>query len=413
MIEIISEYFYCLIYVLALTFTVVYLSQERVALKRVILIVPIYAMINYAVTGANTNVFWKFVSINLISLLLDCFYTFYLFSKLRKDGIFYAALVNLLNIFSVNSIIYLINVIKGYNQQIAMMFSLERLTMVVLINLSVIGIVIGLNKLKIIPKSNIINTQLKLFVMLNIIVYSAMVIIYSIAKIDLVNLITVLVFILLIMWAVFLKILAMYVEATVKNEELIMEEISNKYIDKYIEFYKHESDNLRKLKHDLKNHRNVLENLNKMNRYQEYIDEVFQEVMQSDYIESGNIYLDACLYAKQQEYPNIIFDYNIGITGLEFNEKDLTSLLFNLIDNACSEAMKNDRHVYLMIKYVNKKLVIIVKNKCLIKPTFISTKGSKHGYGLRIIKNIVNKYDGDLSMNYHDNQVIFKIKINT
>lgn len=413
MIKIISEYFYCLIYVLSLTSTVIYLSQEEVSLKRLILFVPIYAMINYLVTGVNTSNYWEFISINLISLICDCFYVSYLFGKLRKEGIFHATLVNLLYIFSVNSIIHVINIFIKFNRQITLTYSVERLIMVGLINLSVIGIVVGLNKLKIIPKNNIISTQFELFVMINIIVYSAMLIIYNIGVINLVDLITVLVFILLIMWAVFLKILAMYVEMTIKNEELIMEEISNKYIDKYIEFYQHESDNLRKLKHDLKNYQNVLENLDKMNQYYKYIDEVFEEVNQFNYMESGNIYLDACLYAKQQEYPDIIYDYNIGITGLEFNEKDLTSLLFNLIDNACSEAMKNDRHVYLMIKYVNKKLVIIVKNKCLTKPTFISTKGSKHGYGLRIIKSIVNKYNGDLSMDYRDNQVIFKIKINT
>ena len=32
---------------------------------------------------------------------------------------------------------------------------------------------------------------------------------------------------------------------------------------------------------------------------------------------------------------------------------------------------------------------------------------------LKIIKNIVNKYHGDLFIDYHDDQVIFNIKINT
>lgn len=55
----------------------------------------------------------------------------------------------------------------------------------------------------------------------------------------------------------------MYVETTIRNEELIMEDISNKYISKYLDFYNQESDNLRKLKHDLKNHQLVLESLDK------------------------------------------------------------------------------------------------------------------------------------------------------
>ena len=98
----------------------------------------------------------------------------------------------------------------------------------------------------------------------------------------------------------------MYVETTIRNEELIMEDISNKYISKYLDFYNQESDNLRKLKHDLKNHQLVLESLDKKNQYTQYIDEVFKGIGQVTYIESGNIYIDACLYAKQQEYPEII-----------------------------------------------------------------------------------------------------------
>ena len=164
-----------------------------------------------------------------------------------------------------------------------------------------------MDKLKIIPTQKVINRQVKLFIMLDILVYYAMVIIYNIGVVRLVNLITVLVLILLFLWIMFLKILSMYVETTIRNEELIMEDISNKYISKYLDFYNQESDNLRKLKHDLKNHQLVLESLDKKNQYTQYIDEVFKGIGQVAYIESGNIYIDACLYAKQQEYPEIIF----------------------------------------------------------------------------------------------------------
>ena len=215
-----------------------------------------------------------------------------------------------------------------------------------------------------------------------------MVIIYNIGVVRLVNLITVLVLILLFLWIMFLKILSMYVETTIRNEELIMEDISNKYISKYLDFYNQESDNLRKLKHDLKNHQLVLESLDKKNQYTQYIDEVFKGIGQVAYIESGNIYIDACLYAKQQEYPEIIFDFDISVAGLVFNEKDLTSLIFNLIDNACNEALKHNKLVSVMIRYTNNLLIIGIKNTCPIKPNFSTDKGEGHGYGLKIIKNI-------------------------
>ena len=96
-----------------------------------------------------------------------------------------------------------------------------------------------------------------------------------------------------------------------------------------------------------------------------------------------------------------------------FNEKDLTSLIFNLIDNACNEALKHNKLVSVMIRYTNNLLIIRIKNTCPIKPNFSTDKGEGHGYGLKIIKNIVNKYHGDLFIDYHDDKVIFNIKINT
>ncbi|MCB5659159.1 GHKL domain-containing protein, partial [Erysipelatoclostridium ramosum] len=292
-------------------------------------------------------------------------------------------------------------------------FDIKRFIMVFIINILTVIFIVVLDKLKIIPTQKVINRQVKLFIMLDILVYYAMVIIYNIGVVRLVNLITVLVLILLFLWIMFLKILSMYVETTIRNEELIMEDISNKYISKYLDFYNQESDNLRKLKHDLKNHQLVLESLDKKNQYTQYIDEVFKGIGQVAYIESGNIYIDACLYAKQQEYPEIIFDFDISVAGLVFNEKDLTSLKFNLIDNACNEALKHNKLVSVMIRYTNNLLIIRIKNTCPIKPNFSTDKGEGHGYGLKIIKNIVNKYHGDLFIDYHDDQVIFNIKINT
>ena len=52
MIEVISEYFYCLIYVIALTFTASYLLEGKVKFKRVVIMAPLYAIVNYLVAGA-------------------------------------------------------------------------------------------------------------------------------------------------------------------------------------------------------------------------------------------------------------------------------------------------------------------------------------------------------------------------
>lgn len=89
--------------------------------------------------------------------------------------------------------------------------------MVFLINILTVIFIVVLDKLKIIPTQKVINRQVKLFIMLDILVYYAMVIIYNIGVVRLVNLITVLVLILLFLWIMFLKILSMYVETTIRK----------------------------------------------------------------------------------------------------------------------------------------------------------------------------------------------------
>ena len=278
MIEVISEYFYCLIYVIALTFTASYLLEEKVKFKRVVIMAPLYAIVNYLVAGATSNNFWEYMIVNSIIIVIDFCYICILFKK--TNVIFYVSLFQLFYIFTVNSLIHVINIIIGFNREVTLSFSIQRLIMVFLINILTVIFIVVLDKLKIIPTQKVINRQVKLFIMLDILVYYAMVIIYNIGVVRLVNLITVLVLILLFLWIMFLKILSMYVETTIRNEELIMEDISNKYISKYLDFYNQESDNLRKLKHDLKNHQLVLESLDKKNQYTQYIDEVFKGIGQ-------------------------------------------------------------------------------------------------------------------------------------
>ena len=191
-----------------------------------------------------------------------------------------------------------------------------------------------------------------------------------------------------------------------------MAKMANQYISKYIDFYRQESENLRKIRHDLKNHQMILESIDKEKKYQQYIDEVFTDVENSDFVISGNIFVDSCLFVKKQEYPQIDFTYDLSIKELVFNDKDLMSLLFNLIDNACKEAMMTDCKVDIVVSYQNDILVIRVTNTVRQKPNFIVNKGEEHGLGLKIINSIVNKYNGVIFIDYPDDKIVFNIKIN-
>lgn len=412
MLDILAEYTYCLIYVIVLTRVIIYLSRQKIDFKRIIFALPLYTIINCIITSANTNGIIEFISINSIALFFDYLYLSFLMRGFYKYNIFYVTLYGLFNVFNINSIIHIVNIVDVFNRQATLSLGIQRFIMVLTINFFTGCFLVSLKVFNIIPNKDIIDSQNKLYNMLNIIVLYSMMIIYNIGIFEIVDLIMLFVFLLLILWVMFLKVLTMYVETTIKNEELIMEEMSNKYISKYLEFCRRESDNLRKLKHDLKNHKDILEQIDKFNNYNQYIDDIFNDI-DINHIQTGNIYIDSCLYAKQEEYSDIIFDFDISVADLKINEKDITSLLFNLIDNACHEALKTDKIVKLKIKYINGFLIVEVKNKCINNPKFISTKGTEHGYGLRIINGIVNKYSGDLFIEYSDDQVTFNIKIST
>lgn len=405
------EYLYCLIYCLSLTYVVSYLTSKKFINKRVLLSLPIYALVNYIITGSISVSFWEYMLINSLVIAVDTIYICGLVQNTKKENIFYSTIYNLLYLFSINSIIHLVNLFIEFNRQSTLIASIERTVMVIAINLITVIIIVLMKKYDILPNSKTLSTQPVIFILLNITVNYAMMIIYNIGVVKVVNLVMALVLILLILWGIFMKVLSLYIEMGIKNEELIMEEMASRYISKYIEFYKNESDNLKRIRHDLKNHKEVLETVDKLNNYNEYIDNIFGDINRLDYIQTGNIFIDACLYTKQQEYPDIDFDYDISIENLNINGNDIASLLFNLIDNACHEAMKTDKKVTVIINYVNKWLKIKVINKYLSKPNFISKKGENHGYGLKIINSIVAKYNGELIIDYINDNVRFNIEI--
>ncbi len=83
---------------------------------------------------------------------------------------------------------------------------------------------------------------------------------------------------------------------------------------------------------------------------------------------------------------------------------DLCSLLGNVLDNAISASEKcdlNSRLVEVKITAIGSRVIILVKNsipcsvlKC--NPKLSSTKSTpeEHGFGVKTIKSIVEKYNG-------------------
>lgn len=87
------------------------------------------------------------------------------------------------------------------------------------------------------------------------------------------------------------------------------------------------------------------------------------------------------------------------------NPKDLSTLIFNLLDNAFQASLEVNGHVEFKMIYNASRLIIETINDVNEMPNFVSKKGSGHGYGMKIIQDIVRKYNGNIEYSYDNNKL--------
>lgn len=102
-----------------------------------------------------------------------------------------------------------------------------------------------------------------------------------------------------------------------------------------------------------------------------------------------------------------------------FKDSELCSLFGNLLDNsieACEKIKKGKRWIKVQVEKQNRLLFLDISNsieeKILVRGgKLITNKKDKanHGYGLKGIERIVNKYEGEMSYQVKGN--LFKIII--
>lgn len=176
-----------------------------------------------------------------------------------------------------------------------------------------------------------------------------------------------------------------------------------------------------KLYHDIKHHLRALERLLQNGDQREalaYIESV-QEPLQCKMIpvHTGVDIVDAVIYeAKEKaEQRNILLVVETPIlpSGLKLEDREFCVLFANLLNNALEAAKEQIR---LNIAITAGFLVIEMQNDYKEKPVvknnhFVSEREQDslaHGWGMKIIEQIVEKYQGELSIRV-DMQVSIKI----
>lgn len=181
---------------------------------------------------------------------------------------------------------------------------------------------------------------------------------------------------------------------------------------------------LRRFKHDANNYYSVISGLIKEKNYSElesFIISGKQIIDDIDFqIYSGNAIGDAVLNEKLRvsTQKGIRFEYD-GIIPNEtqISNTELASLLSNAVDNAIESADKSaDKFVKVVCRCDRKFLKITIVNSYsgkvdVNKLTTTKTDKESHGYGLQIIKSIINAYDGSIVFKTSDDEFTVEILI--
>ena len=191
----------------------------------------------------------------------------------------------------------------------------------------------------------------------------------------------------------------------------------------YYEILDHQNETLKTVIHDEKNHLLAIKALANNLDVSNYIDKISNEIEHlSMFGNTQNRFLDLLLnkYSAICETNSINFDFSIKTSNLDFiDAPDLITLLSNIIDNSI-DAVKQSQHknIYLSINRINNFDILTCINSCDKKPkvlgkTLQTTKTIEgfHGYGMKSIKKIASKYNGETEWTYNEQlkEFIFKI----
>ena len=190
-----------------------------------------------------------------------------------------------------------------------------------------------------------------------------------------------------------------------KNLEQSLRLEAYDYEDKYIDAITERTVEYNKLRHDMKNHFDIVERMINTSHIQEAKD--YMEQISFDqgehYVHVNHLVLNYILSNKTKLAKSHGIDLCSVIIGKPVTfiaDVDYSILVGNLLDNAIEATIEaKENEVNLCLSFYEDRFVIEVKNCVVDKPKskqLLTNKKdkSKHGIGLKNIKDIVEKYNG-------------------
>ena len=196
------------------------------------------------------------------------------------------------------------------------------------------------------------------------------------------------------------------------NEELLILQ------KKYYESIENNNQEIARFRHDLKGHLQALNECiqeGDLTKGQEYLSRITEEAdINNRNVYTGNGIIDAIINPLAQRCKSQRISLNVkgclpkDITSI--NIYDLSSIFYNLMNNAVEESeriLDNEPWINIEVAIYNGLLRIWIENKSGQVKDFQSQKtekddGLNHGYGLKNVERVVEKYNGTLSINSID-----------
>ncbi len=178
----------------------------------------------------------------------------------------------------------------------------------------------------------------------------------------------------------------------------------------------------RKLVHDIRNHILAMEKLydsEKAEAAAEYagnIHQILNSLGQKYYTSEKLLNIILNDKARQMQSEGIREDIKVGELSLDFmRDMDMTALFGNLLDNAIAAAVKEeDGFVKLRINKVRQFISVTMENSSGRKPVrtkggFVSEKAGHEGVGIGSIRQVVERYGGDVQFAWKEG--VFTVKV--
>lgn len=199
-------------------------------------------------------------------------------------------------------------------------------------------------------------------------------------------------------------IAALYKASKLEEQQLLFE-VNDQYYNKL----ESQMYQIRKFRHDLSNHLQVLLNLpeTEMKAYIEQL--VSDQSIAKPMVFCRDSVINALISSKYDyiQSEGIEFSYEISLEeDHSLSPTDVCALVGNLLDNAIEGCLKlkKNRFIQCDISCSKGLFVIRISNSCMedIHPDFVTQKKdpAAHGFGIKTIREIVNRKKGTLQITH-------------